>query len=191
MTNQEFFKGLRGENAGLAAKLEELRKSLNLEKLYLIYFPELDNEICWGIRPVIEEDRQLNSIRESLMKFMKENSGLEYDADRVGILADPDKEVVYLLGKTIVPYVESHSGRLTVWAVDEKVGQVLIELSGSCSGCASSVVTMKIGVRNILMSSLPWVKKVESVDDPVEPDFGIKDVLSDAKKDEKNGEEKK
>ena len=39
-------------------------------------------------------------------------------------------------------------------------------MSGACSGCASSTVTLKLGVENMLKHYIPEVNKVEGVDDP-------------------------
>jgi len=43
-----------------------------------------------------------------------------------------------------------------------KDGIVTVELKGSCSGCPSSVLTLKQGVQNLLCHYIPEVKKVEA-----------------------------
>ena len=48
----------------------------------------------------------------------------------------------------------------------EKVGQdgvVTVELKGSCSGCPSSIMTLKQGVQNLLCHYIPEVKSVEAI----------------------------
>ena len=42
-------------------------------------------------------------------------------------------------------------------------GVVTVELKGSCSGCPSSIMTLKQGVQNILCHYIPEVKSVEAV----------------------------
>ena len=42
-------------------------------------------------------------------------------------------------------------------------GIVTVELKGSCSGCPSSVMTLKQGVQNLLCHYIPEVKSVEAV----------------------------
>ena len=42
-------------------------------------------------------------------------------------------------------------------------GIVRVELQGSCSGCPSSVMTLKQGVENLLKHYVPEVKSVEAV----------------------------
>ena len=41
-------------------------------------------------------------------------------------------------------------------------GIVKVELKGSCSGCPSSIMTLKQGVQNLLCHYIPEVKKVEA-----------------------------
>ena len=43
-----------------------------------------------------------------------------------------------------------------------KDGVVVVELKGSCSGCPSSIMTLKQGVQNLLCHYIPEVKSVES-----------------------------
>ena len=42
-----------------------------------------------------------------------------------------------------------------------KDGIVNVELKGSCSGCPSSIMTLKQGVQNLLCHYVPEVKRVE------------------------------
>ena len=43
-----------------------------------------------------------------------------------------------------------------------KDGVVVVDLKGSCSGCPSSIMTLKQGVQNLLCHYIPEVKKVEA-----------------------------
>ena len=42
-------------------------------------------------------------------------------------------------------------------------GLVTVELQGSCSGCPSSIMTLKQGVQNLLCHYVHEVKKVEAI----------------------------
>ena len=42
-------------------------------------------------------------------------------------------------------------------------GVVTVQLKGSCSGCPSSVMTLKQGVQNLLCHYIPEVKRVEAI----------------------------
>ena len=44
-----------------------------------------------------------------------------------------------------------------------KDGVVVVELKGSCSGCPSSIMTLKQGVQNLLCHYIPEVKSVEAL----------------------------
>ena len=44
-----------------------------------------------------------------------------------------------------------------------KDGVVTVELQGSCSGCPSSIMTLKQGVQNLLCHYIPEVKSVEAI----------------------------
>ena len=44
-----------------------------------------------------------------------------------------------------------------------KDGIVTVELKGSCSGCPSSIMTLKQGVQNLLCHYISEVKSVEAV----------------------------
>ena len=49
---------------------------------------------------------------------------------------------------------------------DMESGKVSVLLQGSCSGCASSTITLKMGVENMLKHYVPEVNAVEGMDDP-------------------------
>ena len=44
-----------------------------------------------------------------------------------------------------------------------KDGVVTVELKGSCSGCPSSIITLKQGVQNLMCHYIPEVKSVEAI----------------------------
>jgi len=55
-----------------------------------------------------------------------------------------------------------------------KNGIVYVELQGSCVGCASSSVTLKHGIENMLMHYIPEVEAVESIE-PQETQAAMED----------------
>ena len=42
-----------------------------------------------------------------------------------------------------------------------------MQMSGSCSGCASSTETLKLGIESTLMHFIPEIKGITSEDDPM------------------------
>jgi len=90
------------------------------------------------------------------------------------MLDDPETEIEYLFDKYLRPYISSHDGQVTVAAIKETDGVIQVRMDGGCSGCPSSIATLKHGIERTLRQHLPWVKSVEAVNEAVEPDFGIK-----------------
>ena len=65
-----------------------------------------------------------------------------------------------LLDSKIRPAVARDGGDITFKSF--KDGTVTVELKGSCSGCPSSIMTLKQGVQNLLCHYIPEVKSVEA-----------------------------
>ena len=66
-----------------------------------------------------------------------------------------------VLDSKIRPAVARDGGAITFKSF--KDGVVTVELKGSCSGCPSSIMTLKQGVQNLLCHYIPEVKSVEAV----------------------------
>ena len=66
-----------------------------------------------------------------------------------------------ILDEKIRPAVARDGGDITFKSF--KDGVVTVELKGSCSGCPSSVMTLKQGVQNLLCHYIPEIKSVEAL----------------------------
>ena len=66
-----------------------------------------------------------------------------------------------VLESKIRPAVARDGGDITFKSIIN--GVVTVELKGSCSGCPSSIMTLKQGVQNLLCHYIPEVKSVEAV----------------------------
>ena len=66
-----------------------------------------------------------------------------------------------VLDTKIRPAVARDGGDITFKSF--KDGIVTVELKGSCSGCPSSVMTLKQGVQNLMCHYIPEVKSVEAM----------------------------
>jgi|TARA_B110000438_G_C15561870_1_gene541503 Fe-S cluster biogenesis protein NfuA len=66
-----------------------------------------------------------------------------------------------VLESKVRPAVAKDGGDIVFKSFDK--GVVTVELKGSCSGCPSSVMTLKQGVQNLLCHYIPEVKSVEAV----------------------------
>jgi len=71
------------------------------------------------------------------------------------------------------PYLESHGGNVELLSVDE--GIVRLRLEGSCSGCPSSTVTLKLAIEDAIRKAAPDVVSIEAegvVEEEVPPTNG-------------------
>ena len=66
-----------------------------------------------------------------------------------------------VLDSKVRPAVARDGGDITFKSF--KDGIVTVELKGSCSGCPSSVMTLKQGVQNLMCHYIPEVKSVEAI----------------------------
>ena len=71
------------------------------------------------------------------------------------------KKINEVLDSKIRPAVARDGGDITFKSFAD--GVVTVELKGSCSGCPSSIMTLKQGVQNLLCHYIPEVKSVEAV----------------------------
>ena len=71
------------------------------------------------------------------------------------------KKINEILDSKIRPAVARDGGDITFKSFTD--GVVIVELKGSCSGCPSSIMTLKQGVQNLLCHYIPEVKNVEAV----------------------------
>ena len=71
------------------------------------------------------------------------------------------KKINEVLDSKIRPAVARDGGDITFKSFAD--GVVTVELKGSCSGCPSSIMTLKQGVQNLLCHYIPEVKSVEAI----------------------------
>ena len=71
------------------------------------------------------------------------------------------KKINEILDSKIRPAVARDGGDITFKSFTD--GVVTVELKGSCSGCPSSIMTLKQGVQNLLCHYIPEVKSVEAI----------------------------
>jgi Fe-S cluster biogenesis protein NfuA/nitrite reductase/ring-hydroxylating ferredoxin subunit len=71
--------------------------------------------------------------------------------------------------ESVRPYLESHGGDVELVGVDDAV--VRLRLSGSCNGCPSSTMTLKLAIEDAIQKMAPEVERVEAegVSQPAAP----------------------
>ena len=70
-------------------------------------------------------------------------------------------KIIDVLDTKIRPAVAKDGGDIKFKSFED--GVVKVELQGSCSGCPSSLMTLKQGVQNLLCHYLPEVKEVVAI----------------------------
>lgn len=63
----------------------------------------------------------------------------------------------------IRPSLQADGGDMELVDVDDETGTVTLRLSGACSGCPLSSVTLSMGVERILKEHVPGVQRVKDV----------------------------
>ena len=99
----------------------------------------------------------LKDIRNKLEKILN-TSKSDSEPIQSNEIINKIKEV---LDSKIRPAVAKDGGDITFKSFVD--GVVTVELKGSCSGCPSSIMTLKQGVQNLLCHYIPEVKTVEAV----------------------------
>ena len=77
---------------------------------------------------------------------------------------DVVKNITEVMEQYVTPAVAQHGGEVNFVSFEN--GTVLVELSGACSGCAGSTMTLKHGIEQMMTSLIPEVNSVEGIDDP-------------------------
>ena len=125
-------------------------KDLNWEDMKHGIISEINDYYSKGNEVVVGKDLRLANI---LSESASDSKPVESNA-----VVNKINEV---LDSKIRPAVARDGGDITFKSF--KDGIVTVELKGSCSGCPSSIMTLKQGVQNLLCHYIPEVKSVEAI----------------------------
>ena len=125
-------------------------KDLNWDSLKHGVISEINDYYSKGNNVAVGKDLNL----ENILKKSKSSS----ESVQSNQIVDKIKEV---LDSKVRPAVAKDGGDITFKSFTD--GVVTVELKGSCSGCPSSVMTLKQGVQNLLCHYIPEVKSVEAI----------------------------
>lgn len=114
-------------------------------------------------------DDVIPSIRQFLKEYLEENKTVINEDELAQVkqestnevAADDDdvvKRVKELLENYVKPAVEMDGGAIQFKSYKE--GVVNLMLQGSCSGCPSSMITLKAGIEGMMKRMIPEVKEV-------------------------------
>jgi len=113
-------------------------------------------------------DDVIPTIRQFLKEYLEEGKSVinedevtVHQTDGNIISADDDdvvKRIKELLENYVKPAVEMDGGAIQFKSYNE--GVVNLMLQGSCSGCPSSMITLKAGIEGMMKRMIPEVKEV-------------------------------
>jgi NFU1 iron-sulfur cluster scaffold homolog, mitochondrial len=104
------------------------------------------------LREYLEEGKPI--INEEKIASRKIESTNEVSADD----GDVVKRIKELLENYVKPAVEMDGGAIQFKSYED--GKVNLMLQGSCSGCPSSMITLKAGIEGMMKRMIPEVKEV-------------------------------
>ncbi len=103
-------------------------------------------------------------IRDYIKKYLEEGKPLLSESrtkeENQASTSEIDMKIIAILEDYIKPAVEMDGGAIQYQSFRD--GIVKVQLQGSCSGCPSSLYTLKAGIENLLKSMVPEVKSVEA-----------------------------
>ncbi len=104
------------------------------------------------LKDYLEEGKEVIN-EDEIIEVKKESSN--------EVLADDDdvvKRIKELLENYVKPAVEMDGGAIQFKSYDD--GVVSLMMQGSCSGCPSSMITLKSGIEGMMKRMIPEVKEV-------------------------------
>ena len=124
-------------------------KDLNWDDLKHGIISEINDYYSKGNEVVVSKDLKL-------AKILSESASDSEPVQSNEII----NKINEVLDSKVRPAVAKDGGDITFKSF--KDGVVTVELKGSCSGCPSSIMTLKQGVQNLLCHYIPEVKSVEA-----------------------------
>jgi len=156
----EFLKNSKNISVPLADKI------LSLRGITMVFFGEdfitikKDKDLNWDElkHSIISEINNYYSQGNSVI--VKKKLGKVSDNSKKNDENEVINKINEVLDSKVRPAVARDGGDITFKSFND--GVVTVELKGSCSGCPSSIMTLKQGVQNLLCHYIPEVKSVEA-----------------------------
>ena len=150
-----------------SGKIPLVNKILSLKGATMVFFGE--NFITVKKEKDFEWDDLKHSIISEINDFYLQGNEVIVKKDYENLISKSSpissnqviNQINEVLDSKVRPAVAKDGGDITFKSF--KDGVVTVELKGSCSGCPSSVMTLKQGVQNLLCHYIPEVKSVEAV----------------------------
>lgn len=127
------------------------------------------NFVTLAKTPETNWDDVIPSVRQFLKEYLEEGK-VVINEDQVvakkesNIASADDTDVVVrikeLLENYVKPAVEMDGGAISFKGFEAETGTVKLMMQGSCSGCPSSMITLKTGIEGMMKRMIPEVKEV-------------------------------
>ena len=147
-------------------KIPFVKELLNFKGVELILLSEeflsvkKTKEASWGeLKPMVIShiNDYFEKNNEPILKEIKKMSELDNNKNE----DDTVNKIIEVLDTKIRPAVARDGGDIKFKSFEN--GVVKVQLQGSCSGCPSSLMTLKQGVQNLLKHYVKEVNSVEAV----------------------------
>ena len=147
-------------------KIPLAKKLLSMEGTMMVFFGED------FITVKKEKDLKWNDLKHGIISeindyylqgndvIIKKNFDTSTKKSTKGQSNETIDKIMEILETRVRPAVAKDGGDITFKSFEN--GVVTVELKGSCSGCPSSIMTLKQGVQNLLCHYVPEVKSVEA-----------------------------
>jgi len=113
-----------------------------------------------------DEQTKWEDLKHIIISFINDYYGsgneIVIDSNKISStetqLSEIEKKIIKILETKIRPAVARDGGDIKFKKYNN--GIVTVQLQGSCSGCPSSIMTLKQGVQNLLCHYIPEIKEV-------------------------------
>ena len=145
-------------------KNEFVKNLLNLQGVELVLLADnflsvkKNKEISWDVLKPTVISHMNDYFEKNDKPILSEENDINKDKLDLGEVED---RIIKVLDEKVRPAVAKDGGDIKFKSF--KNGIVHVELQGSCSGCPSSLMTLKQGVQNLLCHYVEEVKSVEAI----------------------------
>jgi len=118
---------------------------ITITKNNQIHWDNIKLELRNFIKKYIEDGKKIVELKPQKNKKLSPNKQI-------------DKKIIEILDEYIKPAVEQDGGAIQFESFVK--GKVKVSLQGACSGCPSSMITLKSGIEKLLKRFVPEVEEV-------------------------------
>tara|TARA_B100000482_G_C12613065_1_gene299956 strand:- start:824 stop:1417 length:594 start_codon:yes stop_codon:yes gene_type:complete len=118
---------------------------ITITKNNQIHWDNIKLELRNFIKKYIEDGKKIVELKPQKKKKFSSNKKI-------------DKKIIEILDEYIKPAVEQDGGAIQFESFNK--GKVKVSLQGACSGCPSSMITLKSGIEKLLKRFVPEVEEV-------------------------------